>query len=471
MEQQAEIPLDVMQDRAEASLKKERPFSFEIELATLKEPEEKIAFSLQFMQRCLSREGPPSFKEFWEARKLCLTFFKQTLNPKSRSLLWEKYIGLTSEAYHLKELMDQESSFAREQIEGAIKALEDNIQNITTLLNQAESLDIPEECYPILSNRNQYQLSYQEFYLLHTFAERAHALRKEILKTEMRFRFKNKLLDALTNIGDHLFPRRKLLMENLCDAFLVDIEKYAKGAFDRELQSGSIFTLKDTIKALQYVAGQLYFNSEPFAKTKKLLGECWEKIQVKERERRAHLAKKKEISRQNDEESAKRNQEEKEQKRIDDEIESQRRALFLAYKLELQNLIEASLDLELLQKKYDQLDEEKSALILNEQELVEISSLLREIKQKIFDQKQQLLFSLEDPEILDKLDDLLGERKKMRQELKKELESLRKASFGSGMDFERAIYFKDLLENGKQLLDKIETSIVEIEEKIFDLEA
>src|SRR5262245_28088096 len=128
MEQQ-EILLDLPQETEKKSAPLLSFSDFLKKLELQKDPEEKIRTCILFMQQCLSREGPPSFKEFWETRKLCLLLFKESLNPKVRNELWECYIGLTTEAYHLKEMMDNESSFARQQIEAAIQDLEKNLDH------------------------------------------------------------------------------------------------------------------------------------------------------------------------------------------------------------------------------------------------------------------------------------------------------------------------------------------------------
>lgn len=493
-----------------------------------KDPEDKIRGCIQFMQQCLSREGPPSFKDFWEVRKLCLVLFKESLNPKVRSELWECYIGLTTEAYHLKEMMDTESSFAREQIESAIQDLEQNLQNFSSLLKQVPQIDLPEECARVAANSPSYDEWNQQLHLLHSFAERVHALRQEILKTQMRFRFKNKLLDKLMKLGDQIFPRRKELTQQLSTAFFNDVDSYANQSFSKELQEASGYLLKDTIKAFQFVAKQLYLSSEIVLKTKELLNQCWEKVQIKEKERKEQLAQKKDLFRANYEQLFKKlqeldeafssgklpehdldasytqlqqemsaielgrdevrsikhyfqqiknrlvekqNREYQEKKKVQDQLEEQRQKSFQLLKSEIQRVLEESADQETLLKKQAVFEEEKKGLALNESETEAIDSLMRQLKLALFDKCQEALFALSDthPELADKLQELLDERKKMRQELKRELESVRKLSGGSGLDFEKAMFYRDLMESGKELLDRMESSIIEIEEKLFDL--
>lgn len=497
------------------------------ELEACHDPEEKIRISLQFMQQCLSREGPPSFKDFWEARKLSLILFKENLSPKVRSQLWEKYITLTAEAYHLKEMIDSESSFAREQIENAIKALENNLQNLSLLMEQIPALEIPSEFLAIAANASTYNSCHQELQLMHSFAERAHSLRKEILKTEMRFRFKNKLLDNLTKIGDQIFPRRKELAQTLGTLFLSDVESYMKCSFLQELNESSIYHLKDTIKAFQYIVKQLYLNTEAFVTAKAHLSTCWEQIQVKDKERKTQIEQEKEMRRGVHDQISRKVQEleerfstgglqekdldleydqlqlemrntelgrdevrlikqgfqqirnkfvekqtkaHKEKRKIQDELENQRKQNHLQLKEEVEKMLVESGDLEVLQQKYPQLEQEKEQLGLTDFELVTLNALFRQLKLKIFDRRQEVLFALNPSDLAEKLQDLLDERKKMRQELKREIENLRKSSGGSSLDFEKAMLYRDLSETTKQLLDTLESAIIEIEEKIFDLE-
>src|SRR3989338_3855667 len=93
-------------------------------LHSLKIPEEKIAEGLKEMRCSLAQEGVPRFKEFWEMRKALLSLFKENLNPLVRSKLWAEYIELTVEARHLKEILEEESVFAMEQIGLAIESLQ-----------------------------------------------------------------------------------------------------------------------------------------------------------------------------------------------------------------------------------------------------------------------------------------------------------------------------------------------------------
>ena len=50
-------------------------------LRAANEPERKLDIAIQFMQERLAQTGVPHFKEFWDARRICLDLFKENINP------------------------------------------------------------------------------------------------------------------------------------------------------------------------------------------------------------------------------------------------------------------------------------------------------------------------------------------------------------------------------------------------------
>ena len=79
------------------------------------------------MELTLAQKGTPHFKSFWEARNLCVELFKQNISAAIKQPLWNKYSELSKEARRLREILDEQSAFAAEQIEIAIQALEKEI--------------------------------------------------------------------------------------------------------------------------------------------------------------------------------------------------------------------------------------------------------------------------------------------------------------------------------------------------------
>ena len=103
--------------------KPQLPETFLEELKLLATPEEKLERIIAFMQAALEGGGGQQFREFWEARRMCLDLFQLPINPTLRVQLWTRYNELCHEAKRVKELFEEQSSFVTEQIERAIDAI------------------------------------------------------------------------------------------------------------------------------------------------------------------------------------------------------------------------------------------------------------------------------------------------------------------------------------------------------------
>src|SRR5262249_12731758 len=150
---------------------------------------------INFMRDCLAQEGTPNFKGFWAARTICLPFFKETLTASVRVQLWGEYIELTREGRRLKTLLDEESAFAVEQIDLAIKALEEEIKgyhaHLEEILSKTADIEFPGQPKTLEANLSLYQRLQKQLNLLNVYASKINALRKELIRTEMRIRQKN----------------------------------------------------------------------------------------------------------------------------------------------------------------------------------------------------------------------------------------------------------------------------------------
>lgn len=141
--------------------KEEKSSSFEMFLKSLESQttsEEKLKFSIDFMRESLSQEKDPNFKGFWEARRVCLPIFKENLNPIARSKLWNDFVELSSEARRLKTILDEQSSFAIEQLELAIGSLEKDIEKYSENLSGFADIEFPETCKFLKHKENDYNV-------------------------------------------------------------------------------------------------------------------------------------------------------------------------------------------------------------------------------------------------------------------------------------------------------------------------
>ena len=262
-------------------------------------PEEKIRLSMEFMRGALVHQGAPRFRDFWEGRKLCLPLFRENLSPKARSQLWGEYIELSSEARRLKEILDEQSAFAVEQIELAIQAIERDIEHYDTMLTHVQEVTFPYPCLSLKKKQDFYNQLQTELLLLNTLAARINGLRKEVVKTEMRIRTKNKLFERLSLCGDRVFPRRKELIKTISQEFTQDIEQFVTSHFGEQDQQGvPLYALREEIKALQSMAKVLTLNTHSFTETRLKLSGCWDKLKDLEKDRKKEIAHKKQAFKQ-----------------------------------------------------------------------------------------------------------------------------------------------------------------------------
>ena len=498
-------------------------------LNQLPTPEEKIALGLQFMRGAISQEGTPRFREFWEARRDLLPLFKQNINPAIRSNLWNEYVELTVEARRLKEILEEQSSFAMEQIDLAIQAIEQDVVNFDQILATIPSIVIPAEARSVQSNYESYNRVQRELNLLNTLASRLNGLRKEIIKTEMRIRFKTKFFKRLSELGDQIFPKRKQLIEQIGAEFERDIDAFVAKYFQGEAVVGApYYALRDEIKALQGLAKLITLNTTVFTKTRLKLSECWDKIKVLEKAHKQEFLQKKQAWTENrlpldaKIEELKQHIEGMDLKQLDaalDEIQKEMRAVelgrddvrllrdamsalrapFLEQEEKRRKEIEDA-EREKLQQKKDKIsslkerlaqlakDAEKSAdeltaawdqirheieeLQVSKYEQQQFDRLMRPVKDAIAERKERALLNLSDDQrnALDQFREVLTQRKLRRLEIKDQLETYRKQLAGSNLDFEKAMTIREQIDLEKERLEKANASIVEIEQKITEIE-
>lgn len=503
--------------------------AFSQSLLELSSPEEKIAKGLSFMKEAISQEGSPRFKEFWEARRQVLSFFKENVNSSVRSRLWDEYVDLTAEARRLKEILDEKSAFATEQIDLAIESLEKEITNLDLSLEKAPSFKFSSAPRFMQKSMDEYGKIQSELNVLNGFAGKLSALRKEVIKTEMRIRFKTKFFKRLSEMGDQFFPKRKALIEKVSSLFLKDVKLFQSKHFKGdEVVGAPYYALRDEIKSFQAMAKDLTLNSKTFGDTRSLMSQCWDQVRVLEKEHKEGLLEKRKASEefvlkfQSEIEALKEKAEELSLKEVDQEIERVQKEMKSIYldredikqlkalmeearmphvllqekrneelrqqelervriqkeKLEaiqerISSLIHEGSDhsLEDILLKQKEIESELSVLRLSKVEKALIERSLRSLKDLIADKKEQALMNLSDDDrkALESYQIVLQQKKERRSEIKALIDSHRKILGSSNLDFEKAFQVNEQLDQEKERLESIESSIEEIEEKIADL--
>lgn len=525
------------QEETESNKKHSKEFEFFIQdLAKDSDPEAKLNKAIQFMEASLAQSGSPHFKSFWEARNICIELFKENIPPSNRAILWTKYSELSKEARRLKEILDEQSAFAVEQIGIAIQALESDIEAIPQQCEHRLSSDQAPlqnilECRSLEKNADFYRKVQCELDLLNSQASRINSMRKELIKTEMRIRHKNKFFQRLSLAGDKVFPRRKELIKEISQSFLDDVDAFIAAYFSQDDLQEHLFYLREEIKTLQGIAKLITLNTHSFTNTRMRLSECWDKIKHLEKEKKKERAQQRVVLKQNVETVVQKIEEfnqslqtenlsvaeghkkldeittfmrqvelgRDELKFLRDELSKARKPLLDKVQAEeqarqdheserirakKQKVIELKQEIETLVHSAHQQDAEQlvaardallekinsSALIKSEKQ--ELERLLKGLRDLISDKKENAMLSLsdDDRQKIHQLRDLLKQRKERRQEIKTQLEQLRRASGSSGLDFEQAMVYNAQVTAEKERLEKINQGVIEVEKMIAKLE-
>lgn len=497
------------------------------EIAQHTKVEDKLRCALDAMRKIVSSETTPIFKDFWEAKRMCLEFFKEKIPPHVRTLFWNEYVELSDAIRQVKEVLDEQSSFAEEQIDLAVAAVEKDLQNFETTLNDMGGIELPPESRFLQQNGSKYIRLQKELELYNTFTGRLNGLRKELIQTQMRIRNKNKLFQKLSKLGDLVFPKRKEGIKTLSDLFLADVDRFVGEYF--EVAKGPYFGLKDEIKALQKFAKVLTLGTAAFNQSREKLSGCWDQIKDKEAMHREQRAEQKEKFKQNFDQFAPRieafkaecaefkisvngadekiegllsemrqlgfgNDEMKgikkellESKRVlEDKEREDRKKAIEAEEFEQMRLVKAHqtllndiqevldqadvLTLNALVEKWEAFLKEEKSLKISGIEKAVLENRLGSIADYIQEKKWKGALDGSPEELASSLHVLLSERHREKRKIKEALEVHRKIVGGSGLSFEQSLQYQELLREEKIRLDTIETMVEEIEEKLFDLE-
>jgi len=494
--------------------------------------EEKLQLAIAFMRRSLAHSGTPYFKGFWEARQICLPLFKEAIAAPTRAQLWKDYRELCSESQRLKQLLEEESAFAIEQIELAIQALETDVATMADKLALLPDVAFTASSVVLEPHYEQFQAIQKELQLLNAHAGRINSLRKELIRTEMRIRQKNKFFRRLSAIGDEIFPKRKDLIKAISTLFLEDVQQFVNDNFEQEQLRQPLFFYRDEIKALQGIAKVLTLNTHAFTYTRNQLSGCWDRVKEIEKERKKVRAEQKVTFQQNvtqilqqietlstdyasgqltvaaaqkaidavfdtmsqleigrDEKRHIREKlteakqpiiakiREEEQQRVDKEqaVEREKREKANAVKEAIQQLLKEAetLTAEEITTRREALFEQIQTAPLTKTEKQSLERGLKPLKDLIAEKKERALLSLseQDLEVFDQLHQVLKQRKERRKEIKAQYEDLRKAAGSSGFSFEKALAYDEQVKAERERLEKIDEAIREIEMKIESIES
>ncbi len=504
----------------------------EQELQTLPAPEDKLQRVLQFMESALAAYHPPKFKQFWQVRELCFPLFKQNLPQATRTLLWDRYAELSKEARRLKEVLDEQSAFASEQIDIAIQGVESDLATIAERLESLEpDVGLAINAKALASQNHWYAKVQYELNFLNSQAARINALRKELIKTDMRARKKNHFFQRLSALGDRVFPKRKELIQQLSVQFSKDIASFVSDHFSADYIQAPFYFLREEIKALQSTAKILTLNAQVFRETRLQLSTCWDRVKELEKEKKKEHAQQRilfqeqvdvlkaqaeplryspDTSTSSPEEAMQKldalvaslrslqwsredikdakqylfglreswqallDKEESERQQVAQEKQRLRREKVEELRKKVIALRESSPQEsaeQLLQARED-IVAEIQKLGVTKSEKQEFDRLLKPLNDLVLEKKEQALLVLSDDQkqAYQQLRTILAQRQQRRQEIKDSLEQLRKAAAVSGLDFERAINCQAQIQEEKERLEKVQHGVLEMEQRLAEFE-
>jgi DNA repair exonuclease SbcCD ATPase subunit len=506
------------------------------QLESLPTPEEKLKECISFMQEALAQPASPNFKGFWDVRKICLPLFKEPLSPQVRTQFWGEYIELTREGRRLKTILDEESDFAVEQIDLAIKALENEIQGYQTHLNEilekTAEIEFPQKIHSLEHRYAFYQKLQKQLVLLNFYASRINALRKELIRTDMRIRQKNKFFQRLSLLGDQVFPTRKQSIGEISEAFVTDVEAFVQeyfsdAQFNEAEMRRSVFFFREEIKNLQTMAKILTLNTHAFSTTREMLSQCWDRLKGMEKELKKEYIEQKQKSTENAAQvqerieafikaygeqalsyeeglqeleaisqwmrgiqltrtdvrrlrdllqsakqplDSKKDEEANFRRQKEAEFEKARQERVEAFKNQVLTLQAKLLNspLETLSQELEEARKTLPSLPLSKTEKQHLERNLKTLRDQIAEKQSQALLTLSDDDraALNDLERMLTQLADRRKEIKLQIEEYRKIIGGSGLDFEKAMRYNELMEAEKERLAKIDENMAEIKKKM-----
>lgn len=466
------------------------------ELMSLEHPDDRIDKMLVYMQSQLSHGELHPLSRFWKMRKFCLDHFKENIPASKRLRLWEKYRLVIDEIMKLKQMIDEKSTFEKEQIEEALSSISLDIGKIDELVAQEAEINIP-KCPCLQKNALFYQSAQKELNVFSSYAKRLNALKKEILALDISFKKKQEILDQIHALADQVFPKKRELLKGVSHKYIDDIQFFIKQHFSSEEIKAPIFQLKEQIKNLQLFAKVISLNVEAFSQTRQMLSECWGKLKSYETKHKKMKEEKKALSEENFKKLSEKISKLKEQKkslekeRFTKEVKLlgqsiQREDILKFQKKQLQdqldmiddlgvsnpnaseeelNLLNIKKELQTIQENlrhwdYQTLDSQIKSFYQLLEETKILDSQQTKMERELFNLKESLAAKLIE-EIKDRIDieESSNQIDSFKSSLKKDAENYRKILNSSNQSIEKAIVYNELLMQSKALSNSLDNEL------------
>lgn len=253
--------------------------AFLAKLSECPSPEERISLSLSFMSHSLFRDKVPYFKGFWQAKEKAFETLKEW--PSASPLHWAQYKELCEEFHRVKIVIDEEASFAAEQIELALLGFEPLVDKI---LQGKDLAPASLKAFPVHGNLHALEKAQGAFLAIQSVIGQLSALRQEVLTSTMKVRLKNRLLGSINTLIEKILPFRKERKGEVTLCFIDLVESFVQTHFDEKGALRSMRTpliqLQKEVKILQALAKELSLTGDGFKKSRALLTPCWNTLRT-----------------------------------------------------------------------------------------------------------------------------------------------------------------------------------------------
>jgi hypothetical protein len=471
---------------------------------------------LEFMKAQLDPHHV-NFRDFWLARKECALSFRPIADIQLKASFLEQLQALCTEAKGLKNLLEEQSQFAIEQIDLAIDGLEKELE----MISLSQDIHWQPTYYPRMGRFDDLFYAQRQGLLnwLNGFSSRISAFRKELIKTDMRVRSKNKLFSRLSDVGDKVFPQRKELIREVSEQFLKDVEE-----FSYEIMNAPnlhVLSSKDEVKVWQNLAKELTLNTHAFKKTRELLSGGWERLKKLDKEFQAQrnllknerkekfqvytlqieeikklqaanqipekvlVSRLDELFKKSKKEHLGRDDQETLKGLIDElkkpifereqleraqefakrqENQRQREQVMISFEAKFRQNIEAG-QLELKEMKQD-LESLHERVNLRSDERHRFESMLQSRREENFDERMQELMLKANDVQQSEAEEILRDLFDCRVELRQQLDIHKRHAGASGLDFQKAIELNDRITRERERIGQLDESIKKVQNRL-----
>ncbi|MCY3974487.1 MAG: hypothetical protein OXF02_02960 [Simkaniaceae bacterium] len=433
------------------------PFrALESSVAEKKTGEEKLASVLAFMREGI-RTGPFRFDDLRAAKRLFTSLLKG-VEGEVRRRSEEAYEEVSRLVDRARTEFDAKMVSFIERTEFALDSIDADLDFSDRLIDRLAVPPLPEGASSLLREERFYVGRHKGVLFFRKVTTRLNDLRKEVSVSEIAAGAKGRLLKRISELGDQAFPKRKELVRAIGERFAEDVRLFILSAEGGGSEDGSR-SVFDGVKVLQACAKVLPLDSKVFASVRERLSALWDESMATLRSNRG-LKKGKQPSGGGGSRTDVRRSRESSSVSTGERERKESNGQLKAFIEEAEG------------KSLDALEEEAKRVegrILCVDELPDSSPEGR-ITEKLLLMLQGVILHRreESATALDEMEDLYEEREALIQRIKVQIDGYRKELGGSALDFTKGMFYRELYDELKMLLDGETEALARLGDRIAE---